>query len=122
MEKITRINGNGKSYTTDLPKVVILGSLNDTALNHVFENTGLKFIISNHGNLEAQPTSSNQIASLFMTYNFKTRYYNNIDYENTLFLKNDHHTGFDVDSICYECIKHNHIVVNGLSHNDRLAC
>lgn len=110
-ETLTLINGNGIAYTLGLPKLFILGKLNDTALEHVRENTGLHFKRS-HVGLEAQPTSSNQIAALFLTYNFKTRYYNNADTKNTIFLKSDHHVGFQVDSICLDCVKHNHITTN----------
>ena len=121
-ETITRINGNGKEYTVDLPKLVILGDMNDTAINHILENTGLYFKKDNWGNLKAQPHNSNQIATLIMTYNFKTRYYNNASTKNTIFLKSDHHVGFDVDSICYDCCKENRINTNGLSHDSRLSC
>lgn len=37
-------------------------------------------------------------------------------------LKFDNHNGFNVDSICFECVKHNHINSNGLNIGDRLAC
>ena len=118
---ITRINGNGKPYTTGLPKIVILGVFNDVAIQHIFDNTGLQFIVNYH-TMEVQPVNANQIVALFLTYNFKTRYYNNASVENTLYLKDDHHIGFDVDSICFECVKHNHIVTNGLKEGDYLAC
>ncbi len=122
METIKTINGNGKGVIKRLPKLVILGKINDGALAHIFENTGLVFKPGIMENYEAQPKTSNQIARLFLTYNFKTRYYDNWEAKNTLFLKNDHHTGFDVESICFECVKHNHINVNGLNPGDYLAC
>ena len=118
-EEIKRINGNKQEYVTGLPKIIILGSekWNKIALKHVEENTGLDFSTGS-----AQPENSNQITTLFLTYNFKTRYYNNGSWENVLFLKSDHHTGFDVDSICFDCCKQNNINTNGLEQDSRLAC
>ena len=122
MDTITRINGNGQPYTTDLPKIVYLTKhINDVALAHIKENTGLDFVIGGWSNYEAQPTESRQIAALLMTYNFKTRYYNNASNKNTLFLKSDHHVGFDVESICPDCAAHNYIhLANEIT--GRLAC
>ena len=120
-ETITRINGNGKPYTVTLPKLVMLSNINDVALAHITDNTGLVFE-RNGSTLEAQPTTSKQIATLFLTYNFKTKYYNNGSHKNTVFLKSDHHQGFDVDSICYDCARYNHLVLPGLKQGDRLAC
>ena len=120
METITRINGNGQPYTTDLPGVVILGKYNDVALAHITENTGLTFTPC-CGGYGTQPTESRQIAALLMTYNFKTQYHNNATSKNTLYLKSDHHVGFQVDSICYDCCKHNHIPTGGLDEESRLA-
>ena len=126
METITTINGNKQPVTKDLPKIIWWAkNVNEVALDHVFENTGLRFERTEYGcmpHYEAQPTASSQIAALFMTYNFKTRYYNNWEFENTLILKNDHHIGFDVESVCFECLKHNHININGLKPGDYLAC
>jgi hypothetical protein len=118
---ITRINGNKQPYTTDLPKIIILEHWNPVAMAHVKENTGLDFEEVHYGMI-AQPTDANQIVTLFLTYNFKTRYFNNWDAKNTLYLKSDHHIGFDVDSICYDCVQHNHITTNGLKPGDYLAC
>ncbi len=123
MDKITRINGNGQPYTTDLPKIVYLTKqINDTALAHIKENTGLEFVADAWGNYAAQPTESWQIAALLMTYNFKTQYHNNGSNENTMFLKSDHHVGFDIDSICFDCVTHNGINTNGLAPDSRLSC
>ena len=124
METIKTIDGNGNDNIRPLPKLVIIGHINDTALRHVFENTGLEFKpgIGVCGNLEAQPTESKQIAALFLTYNFKTRYYDNWNHKNTLFLKPDHHVGYDVESICFDCCERNHINTNGLKQGDFLSC
>ena len=119
---INRINGNNKQYTTELPDLIIQGHINDVARSHIFDNTGLNFIKDNWGSYHAKPTNANQIVTLIMTYNYKTRYYNNWNYKNTLFLKHDHHIGFDVDSICHDCCVENRINVNGLEKHDRLAC
>ena len=123
MDTITRINGNGQPYTTDLPNLVILTKhINDAALAHIKENTGLEFTVKGWGNNEAQPTESWQVATLLMTYNFKTRYYNNASTKNTLFLKFDNHVGFDVESICPDCANHNGIRFANELESDRLAC
>lgn len=122
MEQITRINGNGQAYTVDLPKLVWIGGhVNDTALAYIAANTGLVFE-KKAWTYEAQPETSMQIAALLMTYDFKTRYYNNNTFRNELHLKGDHHIGFQVDSICYECVKANHIISPGLPEDARLAC
>ena len=122
METLTLINGNDQKYTRDLPKLhIIADEINDTALEHIAENTGLHFKSTGFGYV-AQPENSQQLVKLFLTYNFKTQYYDNADYKNTLFLKFDHHTGFQVDSICFDCCQHNHINTNGLKQGDRLSC
>ncbi len=122
MKTLTLINGNKQPYTIDLPRLCILGrQWNDVALAHVKENTGLSFEAKHYG-MESQPTTCEQIAALFLTYNFKTQYHNNASTRNTIYLKGDHHTGFKVDSICFDCCKHNHIHLNGLKQGDRLAC
>lgn len=121
MESITLINGNGKPYTLSMPKIAILTrEINDVALAHIAESTGLNFTRFSWW-YEAQPTTSAQLAALFLTYNFKTRYYNNATYQNTLFLKFDHHIGFDVDTICRECCDYNHIHTD-MPPEGRLAC
>ena len=122
MQTLTLINGNRQPYTLGLPKLVILTEgYNDVALAHIAENTGLVLEKKPWG-YETQPTDAIQIVALFLTYNFKTCYYNNWDAKNTLYLKSDHHIGFEVDSICFDCVNHNHIVTNGLQPGDRLAC
>ena len=123
MEMLTLINGNDQQYTLPLPKLVISGTeWNDTAIKHVYENTGLLFRSTHRQSMEAQPHSSDQIVRLFLTYNFKTQFHNNLDSRNTLYLKPDHHVGFSVESICYDCCKKNNIPVSGLKQGDRLAC
>lgn len=123
METLTLINGNAQKYNVGLPKICIIGEKwNDAALRHVEEETGLLFNAGVWGNMTAQPQTSQQIVKLLLTYNFKTQYHNNLTNYNTLFLKSDHHVGFQVDSICYDCVKHNHITTNGLSTGDRLSC
>jgi len=122
METVTTITGNGQPNTRNLPKIQILSrEINDAALAHITENTGLVFE-KNAWSYDAQPTTSNQITALFLTYNFKTQYNDNASIHNTLLLKFDHHIGFKVDSICLDCCEHNHIVTNGLTREDRLAC
>ena len=121
METITRFNGNNQQYAVELPRLVIQGHINDTALKHIADNTSLNFVKTFSG-YEAQPLTSNQIAALFLTYNYKTRYYNNGSTKNTLFLRSDHHIGFDIGAICFDCCKYNHIHTNGLKKGDMLSC
>lgn len=122
METLTLINGNKQPYTLGMPKLVIQTDfINDVALAHITENAGLVFVKGGWW-YEAQPTRPEQITALFLTYNFKTRYFNNGSFSNTLMLRLDHHVGFDVTSICYDCVKHNHIHINDLSPSDRLSC
>lgn len=121
METITRINGNGKEYTTELPKLVMHGYTNDGALAHIKENTGLDFV-KTAWNYEAQPETSNQITALFLTYNFKTRYYNNATFKNELHLKSDHHIGYDIESVCVPCLERNHVNTGSLKDGDFLSC
>lgn len=122
MEQITRIGGNGKEFTLDLPKLVMITKreINDVAMAHITRNTGLVFTRTAWG-YEAQPETGTQITALLMIYSFKTRYYNCNTFKNELHLKSDHHIGFQVDSICYDCVKANHIVSIGLQPGDRLA-
>jgi hypothetical protein len=122
-KKLKLINGNNNPYYLGLPKIVICSGhkWNDVALNHIKENTGLNFT-ETFGGMSAQPTSSDQIIKLFMTYNFKTRFYNNSMHHNTLMLKSDNHIGFEVNHICFDCCIENHIPVNGLKPGDKLAC
>ena len=120
METITRTNGNGRKYTVDLPKLHILNKfINEAALDHIEEDTGLRFKDAAWGYV-AQPETSNQIATLIMTYNFKTQYHDNATDHNTLFLKFGLLEGFKVEAICYDCCKENHINVNGLAPGDKL--
>lgn len=122
IETLTLINGNKQPFETELPLLYIVGEKwNDVAIDHIKENTGLEFKEYQSG-MAAQPTTALQMAALFMTYNFKTRYFNNWVHKNTLMLKSDHHVGFNVDSICYNCCKENHIHTTGLKPHERLAC
>ncbi len=120
-ETLRLYNGNDQEMTKELPRLFIHGDFNDTALAHVTKNTGLVFTRTGFG-LEAQPTSSDQIVRLFLTYNFKTRYYDNWDTKNTLHLKHDHHVGFSLNSVCVPCLRYNHIPTTGLDDTARLSC
>jgi len=82
------INGNKQVYIKGVPTVVLLSRFNNVALDFLQRNTGLKFTKQDgFGHLITHPTKPEQIAKLFMVYNFKTRYYNNASTKNTLFLK-----------------------------------
>lgn len=91
METITLVNGNGRPYQIGIPRVCIIADqINDTALAHIKENTGLAFVRTNWAcevHYVAHPEASTQVMSLLMTYNFKSKYCDNRDIKNTLFLK-----------------------------------
>ena len=122
MEKITRIDGNGSKYITNLPKLVLIAKhMNDAALAHIKENTGLDFV-KKSWNYEAQPENSNQIATLFLTYNFKTRYYDNSTLKNELHLKSDHNIGYNIENVCVPCLIRNHIDTYDMKPKEFLSC
>lgn len=122
MEKLELVNGNNQYYSVDLPTIHILtDNINDSALKHIKENTGLWFEKKCFGYV-AKPSRSDQIVRLFLTYNFKTKYYNNYDYKNIIFLKFDHNVGFKIDSVCYDCCKRNGVYLDNLKQDDLLAC
>ena len=122
LKEVTLINGNGQSYNMNIPKLVYLTSnINDVALKHIKENTGLKFV-KNFNTYEVQPTNFKQITALFMTYNFKTEYHNNATNHNIIFLKSMHNSGFKVDNICFDCCKKNNIHCNGMDKKSMLMC
>lgn len=121
METLTLTNGNKQKYTVGLPKLHILNRyINDTALDHITEDTGLHFKDTGFGYV-AQPEDSQQVVRLFLTYNFKTQYHNNADTKNTIYLKLGILEGFKVEHICYDCCKENHIHTGGLKQGDRLS-
>jgi len=95
--------------------------INDVALGCIFEDTGLKFT-KTAWNYEAQPKTSDQIAKLFLKYDFKTRYYDNWNFKNELHLKFDHHIGYDINSVCVPCLKRNHIHIGDLKETDLMSC
>lgn len=81
------INGNGQKYNVKIPSIEIKSqSLSDVALSHILENTGLNFI-RNYWNYQVQPETAEQITKLFLTYNFKTTYYNNSTHKNVIMLE-----------------------------------
>lgn len=87
-ETISRINGNGNEYISEVPKILLLHKdINDVVLTLIEKNTGLKFVQNHSGNYEVEPTTTQQIATLFCTCNFKTQYHNGIYFKNTLLLK-----------------------------------
>jgi hypothetical protein len=121
-ETVCLYNGNNKRYTQQLPKLCILTKeINDTALKHIEKNTGLKFEQKGWC-YSVQPTTSKQIVKLFLTYNFKTQYHDNIDTKNTILLKFDGDVGFKINAICYDCVKYNGITTTGLAKGDMLSC
>lgn len=86
-ELLSMFNGNNQEYKKPPPKIYILDGMNDTAKAWIEKQTGLILEESGLSGYVAQPKRSQQITKLFLTYNFKSRYYNNADAKNTLFLK-----------------------------------
>lgn len=123
METITTINGNKHPITRELPVLEIIArhTINDVALAHIRENTGLEFTKTVWGHYTAQPTECSQIAALLLTYNFKTQYNDNGSIKNTILLKFCDPEGFKVDAICFDCVGRNHICTNGLEAGDILS-
>jgi len=85
-EILKMFDGNQRKYKKPLPVIVILYKMNDVAESWIEKQTGMK-LTKTHLGYTLHPKSSNQITRLLLTYNFMTRYYNNIDFKNTLFLK-----------------------------------
>jgi len=85
-QQLTFWNGNGKRYLKSSPRLLIFGKMNDVARNHFVKQTGLKLENCSSG-YTVENTTWAKIAKLFLTYNFRTRYYNNLDYQNTLMIK-----------------------------------
>lgn len=124
-EHLTISIGNDKAECRSLPRLLIRGE-NKSAPEywaHIKQQTGLDFKPTPWKEMEAQPQSSEQIVKFFLcTNHWKMWYYNNSDWKNTLMLKDDHGVGFKVNSICYDCVKHNQLRTQGLEPGDRLSC
>ena len=87
-EIIARINGNGQPYYRPIPEVHILTKhINSTALEHIWDNTGLQADTTRINKYIYRPKTAKQLVTLLMTYNFKIWNYDNYDHKNTLFLK-----------------------------------
>lgn len=91
MEKTTLINGNGLPYEREIPKVVIVSYMNETALENLREQTGIHFKKSSLGNYEGQPETWEQFSKIFLTYNFLTHSVNNWE-GNLMYLRMDCNT------------------------------
>lgn len=89
-ETLTVYDGNGREIIKTPPTLILLDFINAGALTHLNHNTGLQFKDTGLGYV-AQADNFKQIAKLLFTYNFKTQYFDNRDYENTLMLKFAHY-------------------------------
>jgi len=106
----------------ELPKLqIIQKEINEVVLEHIYQNTGLQFRVGDWGNYEAQPTDTNQIARLLITYDFKTQYHDNGTTKNTILLKFCNLASFRTNAICFDCVNDNGIIANGLQLGDKLA-
>ena len=121
-KKISMFNGNGKRYIRDLPELMILTTknINEIVLNHIKKQTGISFKKSWVG-YSGTPKSFYQITKLFLTYNFRTQYHDNLSTKNTILLKFCSDEVFKVTSLCYECVEKNGINMLMLEKTDRLG-
>ena len=85
---VSVFNGNGKRYTLEVPTLLIAKFGNETAKKHFERNTGLK-LKEMADCYTAKPKSFKQLYKVFVTYNWKTTFYNNAMYSNTLSLKHN---------------------------------
>jgi hypothetical protein len=117
-------SGNNQPLAPALPLLLMqIGPEPESPFwEQIKRDTGLEFKLRFHG-MEAQPENPDQILKLLISVGgLKTRYCNDSYWNNVLMLKNDHHYGFDITSICYDCVKHNNLSQRGLEPGDRLAC
>jgi hypothetical protein len=85
---ISTFNGNGKRYTSLIPRLLIAKFGNDIAKRHFEKNTGL--LLTEHaGMYTTQPKTFKQLYKVFKTYNWKTTYYDNASIKNTLKLEHN---------------------------------
>lgn len=91
MERTCLINGNGKPYFREIPKVYIYGPFNDVALEHLRENTEIDFKRNSLCDIEGQPYTWEHFARIFLTYNFLTHDTNN-SCGNIMYLRTDCNT------------------------------
>jgi len=91
MEKTTLISGNGYPYEREVPKVIILGYLNEIALQNLCKQTGIEFKETFAQNYEGQPETWEQFSKIFLTYNFLTHSINNWE-GNLMYLRVDCNT------------------------------
>lgn len=100
MEKTTFINGNGQPYERAVPTVVIATYINPLALENLRRQTGIDFQPNAYGRIEGHPETWEQLAKVFLTYNWLTRDQNNWD-GNIIHLRGASHVPFD-EPLFYE--------------------
>lgn len=118
--QITLIDGNGRRYKRPLPRIVYLGHLNDVALKHIKQQSGINFEKIG-GCFYGYPKSCYQITKLFLTYNFKTKRCDNLGDYNTLYLKHCDEAGFKVNTLCFKCCKENGVYTGNMNKKTRLS-
>lgn len=72
-------------------------------LENVEAVTGLRFTIKSPQEYISTPDNYNQIGLLFSSFNLKSYYQDNPQYENTLHVKKVSVVGFLVKEMCFEC-------------------
>ena len=73
---VSTYNGNGNRYTSPIPTLWIAKFGNETARKHFEKNTGL-MLTEYMGGYKAQPKTFKQLYKAFITYNWKTTYFDN---------------------------------------------
>ena len=122
METIKTYNGNEQEVIKELPKIEILAEyINDIALEHIKKNTGLGFIKGTWSTYSAQPENSSQIVALFLKWNLKTQYHDNLTIKNTILVKFCNDACFKLDRACVSCLNKSHIYTQNLKENDMLS-
>lgn len=92
---ISHLNGNGKKYTLEIPTVMILGGFgNEVAEKWFQKQTGLE-LKKGFNSITVKPKTFKQLYKIFATYNWKTTFYNNASYKNTLMLRHNNDGAFN---------------------------
>lgn len=70
-----------------IPKVILLGYINDGAQEHIRKRTGIKINKDGHHNHIFKVKNTRQLLDLMTTYNYAYFYVNNATFQDTIFLK-----------------------------------
>ncbi len=85
---ISHLNGNKQKYTLEIPQLWIQKFGNEIAKEWFIKQTGLE-LKDYAGGYIAQPKTFKQLYKVFATYNWKTTFFNNASWKNTLKLQHN---------------------------------